>query len=282
MDISNIIIQGPLEKIEKIPLDKLLDALNVTRDTEILPDSHILKVWNILKKEKGLNSLEVKDLERIGEFIHAIPDSDLFYLNMTNWDVVEYLGTVTKMNNHKVAILAAALINAHGLEILRNHSSINRIFGILCGFDVGVVNNIPDEEFLLIDGEIFNHLQTCSMYRTRNLLDKATKSTVFGPPQVWDANTVKKANMLMLALTPKELVSIRPPAISGMKSEIIQLMSMELIQALNTKQITKLSTEAYLIYKQKTYLSSKDVYYKSNIKCNMFMLTLILMQYRYV
>lgn len=75
---------------------------------------------------------------------------------------LEFLGKVKEFPKRVVSILSASLLKEHGNEILNNHSMINRMYGIICGFDKPLIKNIPDKEFLQIDQEIFENLHGCS------------------------------------------------------------------------------------------------------------------------
>ncbi|XP_044752025.1 uncharacterized protein LOC123311953 isoform X2 [Coccinella septempunctata] len=166
-DVSRILIEGPIEEIASIPSEQLVTALKLLKDIEIVPDNHIIEVWKILKGNKSRESLSLEDIKKMNGYLSEIPDTDFFYFNMSNWDLVEYLGKYKKFAKHEVAILSASLIKTHGFGILNNHSCLNRMYGIICGFDPHLVKNIPDKEFLQINGEIFENLHACTQSQRR-------------------------------------------------------------------------------------------------------------------
>lgn len=51
-----------------------------------------MEVWKMVKGNKSRESITVEDLEKLSGFLDQIPDSDLYYFNMSDWNLVEYLG----------------------------------------------------------------------------------------------------------------------------------------------------------------------------------------------
>lgn len=51
-----------------------------------------IAVWEIIKENKSVERLTSADLESAGNLLLDIPEMDLFNLNYSDWDIVDYLG----------------------------------------------------------------------------------------------------------------------------------------------------------------------------------------------
>ncbi|KAK9869550.1 hypothetical protein WA026_003303 [Henosepilachna vigintioctopunctata] len=256
--ISRILLEGEEEEIDNVDLDELIAALLDIKNTNVVPKS-LNKIWEKFKEKRGISNINLTDLMQWDAYLHYLPEKDLIYFIENHIGNTEFYGSLKGLTKQDTALIMSSLVNIYERDHFLNHTTINLIFELVCGLSQRLLSRISDKEFRLVDDKVFHHLHSCSQARLRWLLENMMKSSIFGPPQVWKSEKLEKLGMLLLTLTPEELISIPPSSMDKMPEDILKLMDIKLIRSFTKVQIKKFSFPAFMAYKRRLSFTSNQM-----------------------
>lgn len=217
--------------MEEIPyLDKDLVLFNL----RYLQNSHLSidrkkMVYLLIKGERLLSEFQLEELMQMGVFLTGIPSPDFNEFDFNKWDIISYLGQVN-LDQSALGILAFNLKKHHGDEVYLNYKCINKLYGIICGFDVADLAHINDDNFILINEDIFENLDKCSEHQMQVLYSIAIRPTVYGIPQGWNKSVLKSIGLLMGVVPLVDIDEMDPSAFEGLKRKTLKFLDIEKIE----------------------------------------------------
>lgn len=87
----NTIVKGEDNDIMRISYKKIIKNLRYINKLD-LPLSKKTIIWNIIKKEKPINTMDQHFLQNLHEFIFQIPENEYIYFNIHDWNVINFFG----------------------------------------------------------------------------------------------------------------------------------------------------------------------------------------------
>ncbi|KAK9869498.1 hypothetical protein WA026_003251 [Henosepilachna vigintioctopunctata] len=248
--LSNILLEGKCSEVNSQLLPDLIQEIYEAKDSNA-DLKCVREIWDIHKTEVGKENLKEESLKYFEGYFQKVPNADVAMLASRKDADSTFFGKLKNLRKHDTAVIMAGLTYTHEKNFYVNHTNINQLYALHCGTSQHVLPGISDEDYTLISGEVFNSLYPCSLRRLRWFLNKMMKSSVHGPPQIWNADIIEKLGLLLLTLLPHELRSVRPDALVKISPSVIAQMDMKLIRALSSEQRQKLNFPAFLAYKRR-------------------------------
>ncbi|KAL3270256.1 hypothetical protein HHI36_009312 [Cryptolaemus montrouzieri] len=176
--------------------------------------------------------MEMEEFEKLGVFLQAIPAYDLqSELHCKHINILSFLGKIN-LDRKLLGVLAQCLKKEFGKQVFMNYEYINKFVSILCGFGVEDLEQINEDNFILINQEVFISLDQCNSHQRQVLYEIAVRPTVYGIPQGWSKSVVRTIGTL-LAITPiKDLIEMDPLAFQGLQPKVLRALDDEKIHTL--------------------------------------------------
>ncbi|KAF2898126.1 hypothetical protein ILUMI_08050 [Ignelater luminosus] len=252
-----MLLNGTADQLRNISREAIIKSLWAIQKID-LPISKKLIIWDILKDNKPVNTLKRSLFEAAGNLLLSIPESDLFNINVSDWQIVDFFGSLPGLSRRQSGVLGFALKKTHGEHIIQNPESINRIKGLICGFSLRDLSSISEMEFTQIGGEVFDNIGACTPLQKKALLQIAMRVTVYGPPQVWNSGHTEKLGLLISAMDKETLPRIKPQAVEGINPGTLRAMDPNQLRRFTKAQVEYMSDLTLTQYRQKMGLPSDN------------------------
>lgn len=256
--IIKILLNGTAEDIKEISRQDLIDNLWIINKLNI-PIEKQYSLWFVLKGDDQINELKRSDLENLSNLFSTISEMDLINLNVTDDEIINYLGIYKHFTNRQLGILVYSLkLENSTKNIPENIEFVNKIKGLLCGFGETHLEIINPNDFKLINDSVFKNLWGCNKNQLKSLLKIAQHQEAYGPILTWTKNVVSKLSFVITAMEQKELRKIPAESFGEIIPEVIQKFDVEQIEALTNEQIKHLQNSAYATYKTVMNVKSEE------------------------
>ncbi|XP_044753396.1 uncharacterized protein LOC123312893 [Coccinella septempunctata] len=231
IEVMNAVINGPIANIEKLDKEMLLFNLQFLQNIDTSRERK-RAVFMTIKGKRRFDEMDMSEIEKIGVFLKGITSYHLkTELDCNKVHIVSFLGRM-KLRKKLLGVLAQCLKKEFGKQVYQSYRFINKFLGIICGYGVEELEQIDEDNFILIEEEVFLNLDECNPHQLKALYEIAVKPTVYGIPQGWNKSVVRTIGTL-LSITPlKDLLGMDYRAFTEINPKVLRVLSFEKLEVL--------------------------------------------------
>lgn len=250
--VLEILLNGTTDELQTVLRRNVLKTLPKLNNIKVSLDKELI-LWEIFKNKMAPVELQAIDLQTAETLFNIIPENDLYHLNLTDDDILYYLGTFHGMSRRKAAILAYALKNNLAMtsrEILQSNT-INSMRGLICGFPSYDLSKINSSVIWTLNDDVLNNLWACNKDQLNVLFEVVVENFQISHVELWNENIVKKLGFLLLIVKPSDMKLIDKNLFQFIHENVFELFGREQLNALTSEQKKHLNEAQVIIYNSK-------------------------------